>query len=121
MKNSTTQRLLSKIVRHLSYLLTFIGGEKEKPFDIELCRNFNRVLAIFARLKVEYREIIKDITKRMGQGMAEFIDKEVITIEDYNLYCHYVAGLVGIGLTKSFIAYGESKALLGTTGNEDYL
>jgi farnesyl-diphosphate farnesyltransferase len=57
----------------------------------------------------------------MGQGMAEFIDKEVITIEDYNLYCHYVAGLVGIGLTKSFIAYGESKALMGASGNDDHL
>ena len=26
------------------------------------------------------------------------------TVEDYNLYCHYVAGLVGIGLSKLFAA-----------------
>ena len=30
--------------------------------------------------------------------MADFIEKEVLTVRDYDLYCHYVAGLVGIGL-----------------------
>ena len=30
--------------------------------------------------------------------MAEFIEKEVVSVRDYDLYCHYVAGLVGIGL-----------------------
>ena len=41
----------------------------------------------------------------MGNGMADYIlDEEfnvngVATVEDYNLYCHYVAGLVGEGLT----------------------
>ncbi len=32
--------------------------------------------------------------------MAEFIEKEVLTVADYDLYCHYVAGLVGIGLSQ---------------------
>lgn len=50
--------------------------------------------------------VIADITKRMGAGMMEFVDKPVNTIEDYNLYCHYVAGLVGIGLAKLFSASG---------------
>jgi farnesyl-diphosphate farnesyltransferase len=36
----------------------------------------------------------------MGKGMAEFIEKEVLTVADYDLYCHYVAGLVGIGLSQ---------------------
>lgn len=36
----------------------------------------------------------------MGHGMADFIQREVETVEDYDLYCHYVAGLVGIGLSK---------------------
>ena len=39
----------------------------------------------------------------MGNGMADFIEgKSVDTMEDYNLYTHYVAGLVGIGLTGLF-------------------
>ena len=45
-----------------------------------------------------YLQVIADITRRMGDGMAEFIKKEVVTVRDYDLYCHYVAGLVGIGL-----------------------
>lgn len=36
----------------------------------------------------------------MGQGMAEFIVKEVVSVADYDKYCHYVAGLVGIGLSQ---------------------
>ena len=44
--------------------------------------------------------MIADITRRMGEGMAEFIEKEVISVKDYDLYCHYVAGLVGIGLSQ---------------------
>ena len=37
----------------------------------------------------------------MGQGMASYVAKDLgqgtVTIEDYNLYCHFVAGLVGEG------------------------
>lgn len=32
-------------------------------------------------------------------------DTQVMTVEDYDLYCHYVAGLVGIGLSQLFGAY----------------
>ena len=28
----------------------------------------------------------------------------IISLEDFDKYCHYVAGLVGIGLTNLFIA-----------------
>ncbi|KAL7002644.1 squalene synthetase-like protein, partial [Sarracenia purpurea var. burkii] len=42
----------------------------------------------------------------MGAGMAKFICKEVETIDDYDEYCHYVAGLVGLGLSKLFHAAG---------------
>jgi len=38
--------------------------------------------------------------------MSEFIQREVVTLEDWDLYCHYVAGLVGIGLSKLFAASG---------------
>jgi len=39
--------------------------------------------------------------------MAKFVGTtSVKTIDDYNEYCHYVAGLVGIGLVKLFAASG---------------
>lgn len=40
----------------------------------------------------------------MGAGMAEFIEREVETVEDFDTYCHYVAGLVGIGLSKVLLS-----------------
>ncbi|CAN1256013.1 Squalene synthase 2 [Linum perenne] len=43
----------------------------------------------------------------MGAGMAKFILKEVETVDDYDEYCHYVAGLVGLVLSKLFHASGK--------------
>jgi farnesyl-diphosphate farnesyltransferase len=42
----------------------------------------------------------------MGHGMAEFCTRRVESKEDYDLYCHYVAGLVGIGLSELFSVSG---------------
>lgn len=59
-------------------------------------------------------QVIADITRRMGEGMAEFIEKEVLTIKDYDLYCHYVAGLVGIGLSQVLISCLVAQAISST-------
>lgn len=75
--------------------------EKDRAVLVE----FDCILKEFHRLKPEYREVIKDITHKMGNGMADYILDQnfnlngVDTIKDYDLYCHYVAGLVGDGLT----------------------
>ncbi|VVB10346.1 unnamed protein product [Arabis nemorensis] len=69
-----------------------------------LMDQFHHVSAAFMDLEKEYQEAIEDITKRMGAGMAKFICKEVETIDDYDEYCHYVAGLVGLGLSNLFLA-----------------
>jgi farnesyl-diphosphate farnesyltransferase len=87
---------------------TFNGnGPGEK--DRELLVHFDVVTKEFNKCKDEYRVIIKDITKRMGNGMADYAKNAdhnangVKTIKDYELYCHYVAGLVGEGLTRLFV------------------
>ncbi|XP_061957566.1 squalene synthase 2 isoform X1 [Populus nigra] len=69
-----------------------------------LMDQFHDVSTAFLELEKGYQEAIEDITKRMGAGMAKFICKEVETIDDYDEYCHYVAGLVGLGLSKLFHA-----------------
>lgn len=68
------------------------------------------VVDAFLALDDKYQEVIADITRRMGEGMAEFIPKEVKTKAEYDLYCHYVAGLVGIGLSNLFASCGLEKA-----------
>ncbi|KAL5055558.1 hypothetical protein RYX36_036240 [Vicia faba] len=71
-----------------------------------LMDQFHHVSTAFLELGKNYQDAIEDITKRMGAGMAKFICKEVETIDDYDEYCHYVAGLVGLGLSKLFYASG---------------
>ncbi|KAK7312300.1 hypothetical protein VNO77_36068 [Canavalia gladiata] len=81
----------------------FSCGTKEYKV---LMDQFHHVSTAFLELGKNYQEAIEDITKRMGAGMAKFICKEVETIDDYDEYCHYVAGLVGLGLSKLFHASG---------------
>lgn len=77
---------------------------------IALMEKYPLVTDVFLSLDYEFQRVIEDICKRMGNGMADFIPKEVKTVKDYNLYCHYVAGLVGIGLSQLFASSGlESK------------
>jgi farnesyl-diphosphate farnesyltransferase len=93
------------------------SGPNEK--DRQLLVEFNVVIEEFKQIKPAYREIIKDITKRMGNGMADYANNAehnvngVNTVKDYELYCHYVAGLVGEGLTRLFVEAGlANEALL---------
>ncbi|KAF1841876.1 farnesyl-diphosphate farnesyl transferas-like protein [Cucurbitaria berberidis CBS 394.84] len=92
------------------------NGPNEK--DRQLLVEFNVVIEEFKKIKPAYREIIKDITKRMGNGMADYANNAehningVNTIKDYELYCHYVAGLVGEGLTRLFVEGGLANAAL---------
>ncbi|XP_007042047.2 PREDICTED: squalene synthase isoform X1 [Theobroma cacao] len=72
-----------------------------------LMDEFHHVSTAFLELEKGYQVAIEDITKRMGAGMAKFICKEVETVDDYDEYCHYVAGLVGLGLSKLFHASGS--------------
>ena len=86
---------------------------------VELLQQYPRVVGVFLGLEVEYQKVIADICKKMGNGMADYIPIEVKTVEQYNLYCHYVAGLVGIGLSQLFASSGlEGKAFLKMKGRE---
>ncbi|CEP64544.1 bifunctional farnesyl-diphosphate farnesyltransferase/squalene synthase LALA0_S12e01310g [Lachancea lanzarotensis] len=79
--------------------------EKDRCVLVE----FPCILKELHKLKPEYQKVIKDITRQMGNGMASYILDEnfnlngVSTIKDYDLYCHYVAGVVGDGLTQLIV------------------
>ncbi|KAJ3326887.1 Farnesyl-diphosphate farnesyltransferase, partial [Kappamyces sp. JEL0680] len=88
------------------------NGPDEK--DALLLQEYEVVVKELKTLKPEYVKTIVDITKRMGNGMADFSEgKKVVTMEDYNLYTHYVAGLVGLGLTGLFLDSGLEDRLSG--------
>ncbi|KAI3745107.1 hypothetical protein L1987_58209 [Smallanthus sonchifolius] len=82
----------------------FECGKKEYKI---LMDQFQHVSTAFLELNDSYQEAIEDITMKMGAGMAKFICKEVDTIKDYDEYCHYVAGLVGLGLSNLFNVSGK--------------
>lgn len=83
-------------------------GDEQK-----LLQNFPKVHSIFAALSEQSRRVIVDITHRMAMGMAEFVKKDLgqgtTDVMQYNRYCHFVAGLVGEGLSRLFAASGLEK------------
>ncbi|EGG20766.1 farnesyl-diphosphate farnesyltransferase [Cavenderia fasciculata] len=83
-----------------------------------LVENFDKVVDVFLSLNEGFCPIIQDITKRMAYGMSEFLQKEVVTMPEWDLYCHYVAGLVGIGLSKIFHASGLEGEWFATADKE---
>ncbi|KAJ1979774.1 bifunctional farnesyl-diphosphate farnesyltransferase/squalene synthase, partial [Dimargaris verticillata] len=78
------------------------SGESEK--DAQLLVEYEVVIDQMLKLDPKYSKIIIDSAKRMGHGMADFCVKKVTTKADFEQYCHYVAGLVGIGLSALFSA-----------------
>jgi farnesyl-diphosphate farnesyltransferase len=79
-----------------------IGYKDEKT----LLQKFQHVTIVHQSLKPAYQAVISEICERMAGGMCDFAERKVRTIADYNLYCHYVAGLVGIGLSRIFSISG---------------
>ena len=75
-----------------------------------LLQEFPKCHSVFAALKPDSKRVIVDITHRMATGMAEFVGKDLgqgtIDIKQYNRYCHFVAGLVGEGLSRLFASSG---------------
>jgi farnesyl-diphosphate farnesyltransferase len=88
------------------------SGNRPEEKDRDLLVNFQVVIEEYKKQKPEYQEVIKDICNKMGNGMAdyclnaEFNKEGVKSTADYDLYCHYVAGLVGEGLTRMFVTSG---------------
>lgn len=84
-------------------------GPKEK--DRQLLVEYDCVVEEVNSLLPAYKAVIVDITEKMENGMADYAHKAASTgkiyletTEEYDLYCHYVAGLVGEGLSRIFSA-----------------
>lgn len=81
---------------------TFTGNRPEEK-DRQLLVQFDNVITEFRKMKPVYRAIIKDVTNG---------DASVSTVGEYDLYCWYVAGVVGEGLTRPFVEAGLGEATL---------
>ena len=83
-----------------------------------LLEEFPKCHSVYAALPEASRRVISDITQRMAAGMAEFVDKDLgqgtVDVNQYNRYCHFVAGLVGEGLSRLFSVSGLEESSLAT-------
>ncbi|CAM0142887.1 bifunctional farnesyl-diphosphate farnesyltransferase/squalene synthase [Umbelopsis sp. WA50703] len=102
-------RSFDKIIYQRGWNFTDSGpNEKDRQLLVE----FDIFIEEFLLLPKKYQDVIADITKKMGNGMADYASGDhrentaVATIKDFDLYCHYVAGLVGWGLSDLFAATG---------------
>ncbi|XP_065843064.1 squalene synthase-like [Oscarella lobularis] len=81
--------------------------------DRIVLEDFPVISAEYRALAPSYRQVISDICRRMGEGMTEYLEQHPDTEEDWDKYCHYVAGLVGIGLSQLFAASGLENEQIG--------
>ncbi|KAJ6480977.1 farnesyl-diphosphate farnesyltransferase [Mycena sanguinolenta] len=100
------------------------SGPDEK--DRQLLVEYAIVVEELNLLTPAYRDAILTIADKMGRGMADFVARNeskneknpasryLETIADYDLYCHYVAGLVGEGLSLLFSASGKESPHLAS-------
>ncbi|KAM7171709.1 squalene synthase-like [Macrochelys suwanniensis] len=79
----------------------------------QVLEDFPTISLEFRNLAKVYRDVIADICHKMGAGMAEFLQKKVDSLQDWDKYCHYVVGLVGIGLSRLFSVLELEDPIIG--------
>jgi len=73
-----------------------------------LMAQFNTVVEVFLDLDEQYQDVIADITRRMGEGMADFIQREVCPAAELHVAaqssspdgCHTGCGLSSVWVTQ---------------------
>ncbi|KFU93067.1 Squalene synthase, partial [Chaetura pelagica] len=86
---------------------------ESKEKDRQVLEDFPTISMEFRNLSKVYQDVISDICHKMGVGMAEFLEKKVDSQHEWDKYCHYVAGLVGIGLSRLFSASKLEDPIVG--------
>lgn len=105
-------RAFHTYLRDPAFAMSGVGEGDEAT----LLQRFGHVTACFLRLPAVDQEVIANVCARMGTGMAAFSGRDLregtADEGDYGLYCHYVAGLVGEGLSRLFVAHGDEAPIV---------
>ena len=102
--------------RRLSEWIALFGHLDPSDPQQRLIQNSLSVFAVFSDLPASTRAIMSDCVLEMTAGMKKTVNRQqsresfhsLQTMTDLEEYCYYVAGTVGIMLTKLFIAYSKS-------------
>ncbi len=98
------------------WVQTFAQAEKTEvsPADLDLTLNLHRVIANYLTLPMRFQEATRECIIEMTTGMIDVLNKKTRerrkiyfskTLDELNKYCYYVAGTVGILLTRLFAAH----------------
>lgn len=102
----------ASLLQKKTWTFEAVGVDDEK----RLLEEFQNVLDIYHSLSLKDKKIIKTTCAKMAKGMVIFLRKHIRlgteSLAEYNLYSHFVAGLVGQGLTELFVAHGYEKPSL---------
>ncbi|UKN02484.1 squalene synthase [Paracrocinitomix mangrovi] len=104
------EKLLTSFAERMNkeaFTLKNIGDTQDYQ---DLMLHFDKVLRVYHGLAPQYKEVITEITDEMAHGMNKYAHEKVISYADWDDYCYYVAGLVGIGLSKLFLASDLEKS-----------
>lgn len=102
--------------RRLSDWITLFGNLDLSDPQQRLIIDCPSVFEVFSNLPSSTRAIISDCVLEMAAGMRKTVNRQqhqesfhsLQTMTDLEQYCYYVAGTVGIMLTKLFAIYSKS-------------
>ena len=94
----------------LSLLTRFPGFLLSEDWSYPQSRDKDRIVLLefptiaraYRALSDRYRKVISETAGLMGAGFCEFLDRPIISVSEWDQYCLYAAGLVGVGLTRLF-------------------
>jgi farnesyl-diphosphate farnesyltransferase len=99
-----------KILKHFHKETNDILYEINDVKHRRLIHNYSRVMKVSSVLSNKSRTLTNKIIKKMAKGMIKYLDSKIETVEQYNDYCYYVAGLVGEILTQFSVVNGFEDA-----------
>jgi farnesyl-diphosphate farnesyltransferase len=102
--------------RRLSNWIALFGNLDSSEPQQRLIQECPSVFAVFTELPPSTRAIMSDCILEMAAGMKKTVNRQqpqesfhsLQTMTDLEEYCYYVAGTVGIMLTRLFTAYSKS-------------
>ncbi|XP_063296882.1 squalene synthase-like isoform X2 [Pelobates fuscus] len=86
---------------------------QSKYRDRQVLENFPTISLEFRNLAAVYQEIIVDMCNKMGVGTADFLEKEIDSLNDWDKYCHCVGGMLGVALSRILSASELEDPIVG--------
>jgi farnesyl-diphosphate farnesyltransferase len=94
-----------RTLRDESEIDSFLQELREGTIDehdkiLSVKENYKLILDTFHALDQKVQDISAAFLAEMSYGMMKYLDNEIKTFEDFDEYCYYVAGTIGLYMNK---------------------